>query len=87
MARDAISRFRTQYDRILASNHILTVNFHYVCKSIKEPTSHDKVTHRADNLLAFVRSKLSAARVAIDYWTSQKLLVARRTQVLKLLSL
>jgi len=78
MARDAISRFRKQYDSVLATNHTLTVTFHYVCKSIKEPVPNDKVTHRAANLVVFVRSMLSAAKVTIDYWTSQKLLAAAR---------
>jgi hypothetical protein len=78
MARDAISRFRKQYDSILATNHTLTITFHYVCKSTKEPVPNDKVTHRAANLIAFVRSMLSAAKVSIDYWTSQKLLASAR---------
>ncbi len=78
MARDAISRFRTQYDRVLATNHTLRVTFHYVCKAVKDPTPNDKVTHRAENLLGYVRSTLSAAHVTLNYWTSQKLLASAR---------
>jgi len=76
VARDAISLFRDNYDKILGSAN-LTVRYYYATKSDSQPNL--KVTEREKNLKNFVRSKLSQAIYGFAYWGCKNLLVAARS--------
>jgi hypothetical protein len=76
-ARDAITRFREKYELILASQHSLTITFCYASKSDSQP--NPKVLTRVENLKAYVKSQLSAAKVEFDFWDCNRLLTAART--------
>jgi hypothetical protein len=80
LARDSIARFREKYDAILGSQHTLYVNFCYATKSDQQP--NEKVNKRVQNLLSFVQSRISAAKVSfITFGCDDLLTSARRPAV------
>jgi hypothetical protein len=72
-ARDAISSFRSKYSSVAAKPYTLTILFHYACIAEDIPNDRDKVTARAANLTAFVRSKFSFASVEFIPWAAPTL--------------
>ena len=64
--RDAIQNFREKYHAILASSHTLKVTFIYVTKSDAAP--HPKVIKRSEGLKDLVKTQLSSADVAVEFW-------------------
>lgn len=78
-ARDAIRNFREKYnDDVMGHPHTLTVKFHYACTAENEPGSKDKVTLRSQELIRYVKSVLSSARVEFVPWTARRLLETAR---------
>src|SRR5262249_41239080 len=74
--RDAIGRFRENYERILASQHTMTMTFVYATKSDQDPNL--KVLNRVGSLDSYVRDQLSDAKVIFEFWNCQRLLAAAR---------
>jgi hypothetical protein len=75
-ARDAISLFREKYNQVIGRHHQLTVDFYYITKTDAEP--NPKVEKRAAALCDFVKSEISIAKVAFNFWDCRKLLSAVR---------
>jgi hypothetical protein len=78
-ARDSIHNFREKYNNeVMGNPHTLAVIFHYACKAAAEPSSKDKVSLRAQNLVKYVKSVLSSAEVSFIPWTANRLLETAR---------
>lgn len=77
LAREGIARFRAKYESILGSQHSLSVDFHYACKTDNPP--HSKIIKRVEMLKGYVNQQLSAATVNFEFWDSRRLLTAART--------
>ena len=87
IARDAIARFREKYDSVLGQRHTLFITFCYASKS--DQPANDKVEKRKQNLIDFVKSRISSASVNFFYYGAQRLLELARaapakTQVLQI---
>jgi hypothetical protein len=74
--RDAITRFRENYTKILASPHTMTVVFIYGSKSDQDP--NPKVLTRVEALKKYIREQLSDALVDFEFWGCQRLLASAR---------
>jgi len=77
--RDAIQNFRTKYEAMIGRPHTLTVLFHYACMDSEIPGEKDKVTARARNLVAYVKSVLTLAKVEFVPWSAATLLSSARS--------
>ncbi|MCP1843613.1 hypothetical protein ACVIHI_003469 [Bradyrhizobium sp. USDA 4524] len=75
-AREAIRRFRDFYTKILASPHTMNVSFAYATKSDQQPNT--KVAARVKSLEGYIKSQLSNAKFAFEFWGAQRLLAAAR---------
>jgi len=81
--KDSIARFRDKYDLILGSPHHFNIRYYYVTKS--DTPANEKVKERERFLKDFVKEKLSAAIVGVEYWGAARLLeVARSTPDIRL---
>lgn len=77
LARDAISRFRNGYDKVVGTPHSISVTFQYATKSDQSP--NQKVILRGQKLRKFILEQLSAADVNIEFWGCSKLLSVARS--------
>jgi hypothetical protein len=74
--RDAIVRFRENYDKKLASQHTMTVTYIYATKSDQE--ANPKVISRVSSLRSYVKEQLSDSRVEFQFWGCKQLVAAAR---------
>lgn len=77
-AREAIARFRSKYGEVMGQAHSIAVTIHYVTKAEHNPLPHEKVSQRVDNLKSFINTRLSQAKVELQYWGCARLLSAAR---------
>ncbi|MGD1085447.1 MAG: hypothetical protein ABSA47_11955 [Verrucomicrobiota bacterium] len=84
-AKDAMMRFRNTYTKLISHSHLLNVNLHYASRSDHPPSSNAMV--RVEELMAYVKTRLSLADVKFFSWGCAKLLSAVRSNPQKRLIL
>ena len=76
VAKDAVERFRTNYDAALGTAQSFKVNLHFATKSQTDPNT--KVLARSKNVTAHIRRQATNAVADFQFWKAARLLQSAR---------